>query len=319
MDAGLVSRTICVQQDDPNTPLAGKYYSYEFEFEELSTGNTIVVQGTSPTKTATVSPFGTSFDIHISCSDDFPGGFGKKDGPKAGDDAKVLSYTIWKYDVDKKTGDCEFKGSCSSVLTSCVQPDDPNVPQTEKYYSYVFEFEQLSTGNTIVVQATSPSKTAMVNPFGTSFDIHISCSDPFTGGFGTKDGPTLSDDAKVLSYTIWKYDFDKDGNCEFKGSCTGSLTKAANLESVILDDEVLLYPNPVQNVLSIVYELDNNSEVSIVIFDLAGRQIALVQSGVQISGKNIVEWNASELIQGTYICRMILGNKVYVEKFIVVK
>ncbi len=90
-------------------PPSGEKYGYIFVFE-----NGVTISGTSDDN----EPFirnagGTSVDnprgmfMHVSCSDDFPGGWGEKAGPERGRDSawRIASYRIEKEDGKKVCGD----------------------------------------------------------------------------------------------------------------------------------------------------------------------------------------------------------------------
>ena len=110
----------CVDPDDPN-PYPGyndDYYSYYFEFSDGST-----LSGTSEDNIVTVNVGGFTFDLHVSCSDEFYGpdetpgtaddGYGEKDGPyqNLGHPA-VTNYQIFKYKIDDKKDKCELDKQC---------------------------------------------------------------------------------------------------------------------------------------------------------------------------------------------------------------
>ncbi len=109
-----------------------KTYQYTFNFV-----NGESISGTSTGNVAFLRDAGgrsvdnpTGMDVHISCSDDFPGGWGEKDGPEQGVDTawQVESYTISKMKggkVDK---------TCGDAFVPAVDPDlDPPAIDIEKY------------------------------------------------------------------------------------------------------------------------------------------------------------------------------------------
>ena len=84
------------------TPPQGEKYGYVFNFE-----NGVTITGTSDDNEPFVpNAGGTSVDnpigmfIHVSCSDDFPNGWGEKAGPEQGRDSawRIASYRIEKED-----------------------------------------------------------------------------------------------------------------------------------------------------------------------------------------------------------------------------
>ena len=64
------------------------------------------------------------------------------------------------------------------------------------------------------------------------------------------------------------------------------------------------YPNPFNPVTTIPYTLAQRTHVTLRIFDLLGREAAVLLSGVQDAGEHRLHWNASGWPSGLYLCRM---------------
>jgi chitodextrinase len=64
------------------------------------------------------------------------------------------------------------------------------------------------------------------------------------------------------------------------------------------------YPNPFNPVTVIRYSLDVNSRVELTIYDILGRKITTLFSGLQTAGWREQTWDASGLPSGVYICRL---------------
>ena len=307
----------CVDEDDPN-PLIHQH-SYNFTF-----GDGTEIIGSSDENVVTVTVSDATFDLHISCSDDFPGGFGRKDGPKADqipEEFPVSHYTIWKYrNVGKPS--CELREVCSgpstdpptdesttqstrskpakptaspsilpfgrpsskpssgpsrdptgtshptSVVTAnpslapstkptakpslrfsslpsiqpvsvphsvpsseptrfCVDEDDPNPLIHQHSYNFTF-------GDGTEIIGSSDENVVTVTVSDATFDLHISCSDDFPGGFGRKDGPKadqIPEEFPVSHYTIWKYRNVGKPSCELREVCSGPSTDPPTDES----------------------------------------------------------------------------------------
>jgi hypothetical protein len=62
------------------------------------------------------------------------------------------------------------------------------------------------------------------------------------------------------------------------------------------------YPNPFNPKTTIWYDVPELSKVSIRIFDLLGRQVAVLVDEVQNAGMKSVEWNAAGRASGLYFC-----------------
>jgi len=64
------------------------------------------------------------------------------------------------------------------------------------------------------------------------------------------------------------------------------------------------YPNPFNSTTTITYTLPKSGEVKLSIHDLHGREIAVLQNGIQTAGYNTAIWNAIDQPSGLYFCRL---------------
>ncbi|MBS1492015.1 MAG: T9SS type A sorting domain-containing protein [Bacteroidetes bacterium] len=78
------------------------------------------------------------------------------------------------------------------------------------------------------------------------------------------------------------------------------------------------YPNPFNPTTKINYDLPFDSKVSIMLYDMTGRQVATIINATQSAGYHTVQFNASNLASGTYFYNIIAegGNA---SKFITTK
>jgi len=84
------------------------------------------------------------------------------------------------------------------------------------------------------------------------------------------------------------------------------------------------YPNPFNPTTTIGYDVATPGEVSIVIYDMMGRQVKTLVSEYYNPGTYSVIWNARnnqgiEVSAGMYIYKMIAGDFVKVNKMLLVK
>ena len=79
------------------------------------------------------------------------------------------------------------------------------------------------------------------------------------------------------------------------------------------------YPNPFNPSTMISYHLPVNSNVSVRIFDMLGREIAILVNEEQSAGRKEVQWNASGVPSGIYFCRLQAGTYSETKKLILVK
>jgi photosystem II stability/assembly factor-like uncharacterized protein len=79
------------------------------------------------------------------------------------------------------------------------------------------------------------------------------------------------------------------------------------------------YPNPFNPVTMIGYTLPKKSQVSLSIYDVSGRQVAELVDGWRDAGVHEVEFDASELASGVYLCRLQASNYSAVQKMVLMK
>ena len=68
------------------------------------------------------------------------------------------------------------------------------------------------------------------------------------------------------------------------------------------------YTKPFNPSTTIKYELPEASHVTLTVYDLLGREVATLVSGVEELGYKSVEWNASGVSSGVYFYRLTAGN-----------
>ncbi len=76
------------------------------------------------------------------------------------------------------------------------------------------------------------------------------------------------------------------------------------------------YPNPFNPSTSITYELAHAAEVNLAVYDLLGREIAILVNGREAPGRHSVQWNAGKLPSGVYYYRLQTGRFMDVKKMI---
>ena len=68
------------------------------------------------------------------------------------------------------------------------------------------------------------------------------------------------------------------------------------------------YPNPFNPATRITYRLEAPQRVRLAVYDLLGREVALLDDGLKSAGEHIVRWDAAGLPSGTYLYRLDAGD-----------
>ncbi len=79
------------------------------------------------------------------------------------------------------------------------------------------------------------------------------------------------------------------------------------------------YPNPFNPATKITFTIPRRAFVTLAIYDLGGKEIALPVSGSLSAGVHSIIWDASSFSSGTYFCRLQSGQLVTVKKMLLLK
>ena len=93
-------------------------------------------------------------------------------------------------------------------------------------------------------------------------------------------------------------------------------------ENYIIPDEYVLYqsyPNPFNPSTTIKYAISKSDIVKLKVYDILGREVAVLLNEYQTAGTYYVEFNASQFASGVYFYQLISGNFIETKKMILVK
>jgi hypothetical protein len=79
------------------------------------------------------------------------------------------------------------------------------------------------------------------------------------------------------------------------------------------------YPNPFNPSTTIEYNIPQQSQVTVKIFDLLGREVASLVNEKKDAGRYSVQWNAKDVSSGIYFYKLTSGNFIETKKMLVVK
>ena len=79
------------------------------------------------------------------------------------------------------------------------------------------------------------------------------------------------------------------------------------------------YPNPFNPYTLINFDLPENSQVSLKVYDMLGREVAILVNGPIKAGYHKVTFDAKNLASGMYIYRLIASNTIVTRKLTIIK
>jgi len=79
------------------------------------------------------------------------------------------------------------------------------------------------------------------------------------------------------------------------------------------------YPNPFNPETNINFSVKEKSDVTIIIYDINGKEVTKLAKGVYQPGNYSIKWNASDFTSGVYFYKMTAGNFTEVRKMVFLK
>lgn len=101
------------------------------------------------------------------------------------------------------------------------------------------------------------------------------------------------------------------------GPITTSVRELSEVPNVVVLHQN--YPNPFNPSTQIAFELPQAMNVSVTVFDMLGREVAMLLNGSSKAGFNTVTWNASNVGSGIYYYRLVAGENTITKKMTLVK
>ncbi len=88
------------------------------------------------------------------------------------------------------------------------------------------------------------------------------------------------------------------------------VSESTTLSAAARADVVGAFPNPFARSTEIGFELDRAADVSLVVYDVRGREVATLAEGTMDAGQHTVSFDAASLPSGVYIYRLTAGSTV---------
>ncbi len=101
-------------------------------------------------------------------------------------------------------------------------------------------------------------------------------------------------------YVYWLESTDSDGRTERYGP-TEAVVVPERTQRLVLDEP---YPNPANSSVNFAFTLPEAQSVSLSVYDLSGRRVAVLTEGELPAGRHAVAWDCSEEASGVYLLRL---------------
>lgn len=130
-------------------------------------------------------------------------------------------------------------------------------------------------------------------------------------------------DVKEGTYTITSGDYSKTVEV-----VAGQITSVEGIEVTSFEEEKQIannirlsqnYPNPFNPTTVISYSIPKSSHVKLAVYDIVGKQVAVLTDQQMSAGNHDVTFHASDLSSGIYLYRLTVGNEMLTRKLTLIK
>ena len=94
------------------------------------------------------------------------------------------------------------------------------------------------------------------------------------------------------------------------------------MENVVFPSTIVLqeaYPNPFNPSTNIEFGLSNDTDVNVIVYDIAGREMAVLVEGKYSKGFHNVIWDATDQPSGIYFVTISTQSETQSQKLMLIK
>ncbi|MBC8319963.1 MAG: Omp28-related outer membrane protein [Bacteroidetes bacterium] len=197
-------------------------------------------------------------------------------------------------------GSIDFPENCTFMILVSSNPEDVT-------WSIVGE-----NGETIAEGGPYSDPGFFINPF----------SFPETGCYELTVNDASGEGLSGGLYTI----ADENGDRIWTGTSFTYMAKAelahgiiVDIDKIITTNDFTINPNPITNTANIEFNLSENADVNIAVFNILGKNVVNLYKGEMRSGSHSIQLNASDLNSGVYFVKIQMNNDVVVKKIMITK
>jgi hypothetical protein len=187
----------------------------------------------------------------------------------------------------------------------------------------------------VTSEATSSNTSAMTKVDMRSYDLSvhgdfwIGVNAPYGSVFMTMERPSVSgvpaygrsmDGVWNAGTSSWDWTLVAGDNWHFRAVLDGAYTDIEDEMNMPMVTELAQnYPNPFNPATTINFNLAKDAKVSLVVYDVMGREVANLVSGDMVRGSHKVTFDASRLVSGVYYYNLKAGDVNMTKKMMLIK
>ena len=181
-----------------------------------------------------------------------------------------------------------------------------------------WEIRKVFSQNSILISHPSESgklyawttdSVLLIEDYGESFEVLVNSTEEITGFTAT-----LTSEYYTTTSKLYKMEM---GNLVelFSIPVSNEYQTEIPTQNKLLQN----YPNPFNPSTNIQFELPFTSTVSLIVYDVLGREVATLVNGNFPAGKHTIRFDASTLANGMYLYKLRVDNQEIVRKMTLIK
>jgi surface protein len=232
----------------------------------------------------------------------------RQDSPAAKEPAPQTATSLW---ITLRDGTSAHKVGVSTAHAVPAPPTAPNA-------SRIGLLGPASALGSVYLQAKAESDTESAWPLvigGEARTVELSWSDQDFAGL-----------TAVLELPNRRYDLTRANSISLRSDESAQVIVGPISTSTESSDQGPLrtelhaaYPNPFNPSTQISYSLDAGRQTRIAVYDLLGREVAVLVNGTMPAGRHRVTFDASGMASGVYLVRLEAGGEVFTRRVTLLK
>jgi hypothetical protein len=199
-----------------------------------------------------------------------------------------------------------FSQPCSPILV------EPPTEQTGTSTIPIFQWESVTNAVEYEIQISD----ILIFPNDVLVDAFV-----FTNEYDYNSGSTSLNSYTTYYWKVRASDGDSWGNwSDIYSFTTGSSNRLINPNNLTKSFSLLQnYPNPFNPITIIVFNVENETNVKLIVYDVLGRMVEKLVDKKIKGGKHEISWNAGHFPSGIYFYKIITNEFTDTKKMLLVK
>jgi hypothetical protein len=183
----------------------------------------------------------------------------------------------------------------------------------------LFNFGSITSGNITASLSTSDTNIALINGVNTWSSLEPDNSEIKYGAFSFNIDQ-FCENGHIAEFDLEITDGNNTWNSLFSITIHSVITETPEILNPETISELVIYPNPFSDQITLDFILKENTNVNISLIDLLGKQHLYPEPGnLNSSGRQSVILKTDGLLPGLYLCKIQAGNHSIIKRIVLTR